>query len=396
MAANPFAATAATLGYAYQFRYGLLAALETLRSRDGAWAIAMETADDLVVAGDDDQALLQTKLRSTGSLTNVSPDFWKTLRVWATQIRGGAVDLTETEFFLVTTQPVPEGSIPSRLTGDGDHDPAETVRLLTEAADKSKNNDLKSSFDAFAQLTEGQAEALVERIRIVAEAPDITEVEARIRGELRSTARSQHLEAFAERLEGYWYRRCLQQLTHVTPGAIDSDELSTAINDLRDQFGPDGLPIDDQYEYAPAVDDFKGRTFVLQLELIKATGRQVVLAVSDYMRAFEQTSRWTRDGLLAADELDRYETRLVREWENIFEQARAELGDDGADEAMQEAAMQVYKWVSTLAQVPIRPKCTEPFVTRGQLHHLADQQRVGWHLDFEARLASLLEPAGSP
>lgn len=393
MADNPFAATAATLGYAYQFRYGLMVALETLRSRDGVWAIAMETADDLVVAGGDDQALMQTKLRSTGSLTNASADFWKTLRVWATQVRGGLVDPTATDFFLITTQRAPDGSIPARLL-ERDHDPAETVRLLTEVADASDSKSLKASFDAFSELTRDQAEALVERIRVVAEAPDIVEVEGRIRGELRSTARSEHLEAFAQRLEGYWFRRCLQQLTGATPGAIDSDELSTAINDLRDQFGPESLPIDDQYDYAPALEDFKGRTFVLQLELIKATGRQLVHAISDYMRAFEQTSRWTRDGLLGADELDRYETRLVREWENVFEQARAEVGDEVADEAMQDAAMQVYKWVSTVAQVPIRPKCTEPFLTRGQLHSLADQQRVGWHLDFEARLAALLEPTG--
>jgi hypothetical protein len=31
-------------------------------------------------------------------------------------------------------------------------------------------------------------------------------------------------------------------------------------------------------------------------------------------------------------------------------------------------------------------------MTRGSLHLLADDRRVGWHPDFEARLQELLEP----
>jgi hypothetical protein len=37
---------------------------------------------------------------------------------------------------------------------------------------------------------------------------------------------------------------------------------------------------------------------------------------------------------------------------------------------------------------------TEPFVTRGSLHMLADEQHVGWHPEFRTRLAGLLVSRG--
>lgn len=40
--------------------------------------------------------------------------------------------------------------------------------------------------------------------------------------------------------------------------------------------------------------------------------------------------------------------------------------------------------------IRIREKCQAPFVMRGSYHILADQRKVGWHIDFEERLKQLL------
>jgi hypothetical protein len=55
------------------------------------------------------------------------------------------------------------------------------------------------------------------------------------------------------------------------------------------------------------------------------------------------------------------------------------------------AAKRLYRWIETDARFAIRPRCTDPFLTRGSYQMLADERRVGWHLDFEARLVALLE-----
>lgn len=42
------------------------------------------------------------------------------------------------------------------------------------------------------------------------------------------------------------------------------------------------------------------------------------------------------------------------------------------------------------SDIRIRPKCQEAFVMRGSYHILANQLKVGWHIDFYERLKELL------
>ena len=41
--------------------------------------------------------------------------------------------------------------------------------------------------------------------------------------------------------------------------------------------------------------------------------------------------------------------------------------------------------------IRIRPKCQEAFIMRGSYHILANQLKIGWHVDFFARLKQLLK-----
>jgi hypothetical protein len=128
---------------------------------------------------------------------------------------------------------------------------------------------------------------------------------------------------------------------------------------------------------------------VRQLALIKAGKKRIAAAIRDYYRAFEQRSRWLRNDLLLVGDLDKYERRLIEEWEIVFEAMRDEVGADAADDAKEKAARDVFTWAERVS-IPIRPRVTEPFVTRGSLHMLADEVRLGWHPEFRDRLAVLL------
>ena len=41
--------------------------------------------------------------------------------------------------------------------------------------------------------------------------------------------------------------------------------------------------------------------------------------------------------------------------------------------------------------IRIRPKCQDAFIMRGSYHMLADELKVGWHIDFLERLKNLLD-----
>ena len=41
--------------------------------------------------------------------------------------------------------------------------------------------------------------------------------------------------------------------------------------------------------------------------------------------------------------------------------------------------------------IRVRDRCSDAFVMRGSYHILANQLRVGWHIDFHKRLEQLLK-----
>jgi C-terminal domain 7 of the ABC-three component (ABC-3C) systems len=177
---------------------------------------------------------------------------------------------------------------------------------------------------------------------------------------------------------------------------IVAAEMEAQVADLRQQFKQDALPIADDLLNLPSNESLfteKGQAlFVRQIELAKAGEKRMLAAIPDYYRTFEQRSRWLRDDLLVVGDLTNYERRLVEEWELAFAAVKDEIGVEAAETAKEEAARKVLRWAETTL-IPIRPRVTEPFVTRGSLHMLADQLRVGWHSEFRERLGQLLSPA---
>ena len=206
------------------------------------------------------------------------------------------------------------------------------------------------------------------------------------------------MSRFCNALRDGWFRRALKQLVAIAQGdRILAQEIEAQMSDLREQFKQEALPIDDnllEFTLDDATQAAQADSkFVRQLDLIKAGKRRIAAAIRDYYRAFEQRSRWMRDDLLLIGELDKYERRLIEEWELVFEAMRDKLGAEATDNAKEQAARNVLQWVER-TPIPIRLNVTEPFVTRGSLHMLADEVRVGWHPEFRERLAKLLGVKG--
>lgn len=116
-------------------------------------------------------------------------------------------------------------------------------------------------------------------------------------------------------------------------------------------------------------------------------------AITSYLQAFRQRSAWTRDDLLFDADLQKYDQRLHTEWELQFAQACDELGTSPSEEVMARAGRAILKWAED-AHVPIRSGVNVPWVCRGSLHMLAEDQRLGWHPDFRARLQAIFGEAG--
>ena len=389
-----FAAVDTTLGYLYQIRSALLWTLRRLKV-EPEFLVSVESLDDVTfeTVGGDPTDLLQTKHHRAGigSLTDASIDLWKTLRIWFEGYASGDIH-TAANLCLVTTGVAPDGTAAWNLrTSPRNVAAAQSVLDLTASSSTNERN--ASAYQTYLAASASVRTAILERVIVVDAAPSIADLDGELRQEVYWAADREYHNAFLERLEGWWLRRVLVQLTSATNKRIGSVELEAQMSDLREQFKQEALPIDDDllmYTLDDAVSAaHENSKFVRQLELVKAGKRRIAIAIRDYYRAYEQRSRWLRNDLVVDIDLGKYEKRLVEEWEVVFEAMRDDLGKSAADEAQELAARSVLTWCERTT-IPIRPSVTEPFVSRGSLHMLSDEMRIGWHPEFLNRLAPLL------
>jgi len=232
---------------------------------------------------------------------------------------------------------------------------------------------------------------LAKTITVLDGSPSIGQLDDQLRQAVFYAVERRFLDSYLQRLEGWWYGRVVKHLLDEHADPILGEELEAEASRIREQFKDDNLPVDDDIMRATVdASGYLGRTFVEQLNLIGVNQNRVVHAIKNYYRAFEQRSRWMREDLLYVGELGRYEDRLIEEWDLMFQQMRDELGENAADEIKTRAAQNLYKWVETGTHQVIRPAVTEHAMARGTYQMLADDLRVGWHLEFRERLQALL------
>jgi hypothetical protein len=384
-------------GYLYQVRIALLWALRRLKLSSD-FLVSLETLDDVTFEskGGTVEELLQTKhhLKREAILTDASEDLWKSLRVWFEGYAAKAIPIG-VSLHLLTTGKANPGSIAAHLRFDGSRDVDAALKALEATAQSSTSQTNAPAYAAFQKNSPMDRRRLVENIVILDAAPTIMDLDTELKAEVFWAVERKYHDAFLERLEGWWLRRCLKQLASgdVADRILASD-IEAQMSDLREQFKQESLPIDDDlltFDLDEATQAAHGEsTFVRQLEIIAAGKRRIAAAIRDYYRAFEQRSRWLRDDLILIGDLKQYEKRLTEEWELVFEAMRDDLGETATEAAQQRAARDVLRWAES-AFMPIRPGVTEPFICRGSLHMLADEPRIGWHPEFQDRLAKLLQ-----
>jgi hypothetical protein len=334
--------------------------------------------------------LIQAKYHvAPGTLTDASPDLWKTLRVWSEVSASQPAAL----LVLVTTATAASGSIASLLRVE-DRDVHLAHQRLVNVAKSSSSQSMAPAMGAFLGLSDEDRLALVDRILISDAAPRFDDLDERFRSALRLAVPADRRDALALRLREWWLLRAEQHLVAVAQGAhprVSGTEIEARLGDIRDELSADNLPIDFQELEPPDEEDVdEQRKFVMQLRLIALSRPRVRKAVHDYNRAFHQRSRWLREDLVGFDELRKYEIRLKEEWERL---SMPETDEDWEppDEEAAVRGRSVFMSCEDASVEPIRPRVSAPYVMRGSLHMLADDLRIGWHHDWVERMKTVLE-----
>lgn len=387
-ASNQFSAHDSILGYVQQLKVALLM---LLRAPDGS-SVSIETLDDVVVESGDLQTFLQVKHRveRRADLTDYSPDIWKTIRIWAEQLKDGQLDLSRAQLVIFTTDIAQPATVAGRLrVGQGVRDEDSARTALNEVAASATSQTTNPGRVAWLALSEDQRSALLERIVVVDGSSNVVQIDVDLRHEVRMAAEPEHLDALVDRLVAWWLRRTTVHLEQRSVDVITLAELHDALRDLREQFKQASLPID-FLEAEPADNSHDEQVFVHQLQIIGVNDTRLGQAVRDYFRASLQRDRWIREELAPPNELERYERKLVDEWTRFAAQQADELPAEAVADELRKVGRAILTWAEGASQLDVGQRWSEPYVRRGTFHILADDVKIGWHPNFQIELQQLL------
>jgi hypothetical protein len=382
-------AASSLLGYLYQCRQALLLAVEETRSAPGL-SISIERFDDVSFEQDGiPLAAIQTKHHTkAGNLTNSSVDLWKTLRIWADQVRADAQLPFERRFVIVTTGTAPAGSIAASLrAGTAKEVRAAALKTLQSVAATSKNKETVDGRDAFSALSSESQSNLVSAIYIFDNAPDITNSRSEIEDRLRFAAPATHIPALVDHLEGWWFASIIRCLTGAEALGISLLALRQKIDELATAFRQGDLLLSPETEAVPAPTDIASddRLFVKQLHCVGLSARSVEGAIRDFYRATTQRSAWARENVLLDGETQRYDEGLCDRWQREHE-ARIEGADLSDDQGKLKFGREFFHWANR-EQMPFRNR-HEAWLCTGSYQILADALRVGWHPEYRVLFGS--------
>lgn len=400
---DKYSASEQGLGYIYQPRLALLHLLELPENT----AIFLEKDDDLdFVENGGRKTLASLKHKADGDrLTDLSTDFWKSVRIWLARYNRDGRSASNLRFFLFTTGTVADSSFLKGFLPDQSKAADETKRLAEqaeEALSRSKSDLIGDISKEFNELTPPEKQDFLVRILILDGSPRIENIPEFIRSKHLRTIRREHRNALFERLEGWWNDEVIKQLTGIRTEGIFGYEVSDKLSTLSEEYKLDNLPITfcaKEPDGEINIED-DPRLFVEQLRKIGVSSNRIRNAILDYYRAFEQRSEWARENLLQLGEVENYEDRLVDEWSRYRDVVFEDLDESSAEDVLQRAGKELYKWADqqsgNIESLRIRARVTEPYVIRGSFHILADatpEPRVYWHPRFLERLGKALEVA---
>lgn len=388
------------LGYIYQGRLALYQMLQLPEST----TVFLEKDDDVDFEDDKGgKSLASLKHKAEGErLTDLSTDFWKSVRIWLDRYKRDDRAKSNLRFFLFTTAEVGTNSFLTRfLPGfvSNAEDDKTSRELADDALAKSKSASIGAVAQEFNELTNAEKEDFLARIQIFDGSPRIEDIPKLVKEGAMRIIRPANRDAVFERLEGWWNDQVIRLLTGARTEGIPGNEISEKMFSLSEEYKSDNLPITFLGKVpAGGIDtDNDPRPFVWQLREIGISKDRMHSAILDFYRAFEQRSEWARENLLVPGELDRYEDRLVDEWRRFKNVVFEELDENSAEDTLKRAGRDLYKWAdlesSKLHSLRIRERVTEPYVTRGSLHILANatpMPRIYWHPRFLERVGKAL------
>jgi len=198
--ADQYSASEQGLGYIYQPRFALLRLLQLSEST----SVLIEKDDDLdFIDKDGVKTLASLKHKGTGDrLTDLSADFWKSVRIWLSRYNRDGRSEASLRFFLFSTGTVSNTSFLRHFLLEPPVED-EVVPLSQIAADvlaKSESKLIGEIAAEFHKLNDDEKDDFLSRIVIFDGGPRIEDVPSIIKDQHMRSIRRDNRDAIFERL----------------------------------------------------------------------------------------------------------------------------------------------------------------------------------------------------
>lgn len=401
-------AVASMRGDTYQFYYALFLMLNELDESKNYGAIRnisvrLEGEDDIELSENGKiYKLVQTKhLTQKNILRNHSTEFWKTIRIWSEFILNQTESVDNVIFSFVTTTDSSKGHVLDLLNNKKTDEALNKMdnfitnsRSRAEKKKESNSNqteklsDNEEAFRAFEKLGfSDRKKQLLNAIEIKLSAPNLEQIEEKIKNWLITYVPSERVNACFSELKGWW-----ESINDSNFPKIGLSEINNQIQDLAHKYHRSELPVLYEGKKVELPNDYEDQNFVKQLKNLKYT-TEIEIAKQDFYKTQLERSRWENDmRCISPDDIIEYEKTLIvegwkREQSSVHENFKFELDVEKIEDITEEKTLQkigrkVYESTRN-NYIPFK-SITAKYFMYGSYHELANQTppKVYWHPKF--------------
>lgn len=389
------------LGFWYQSLYALLVLLE--HGADDA-VVGVEKLDDIDLSANGQGLYYQLKHSIAAKPPAVgirSTSVWKTLNVWIDLLP--KVNLAETSLHLVTVGGLVEKDPLQALAAPGGDREALAGALVAEARrvvdtwTEAKSSgasplpfaDRKGACEAFLSLTDATRLNLLRRVTLMADSPNVGQIEERIQDQLTLLPIKQRPE-LARKLVEWWDRQIVYTLCQKRERVIAKSELQAQISEIIRDMEQGKLSVD--FETVPKPLEYQPDGMLTrQIALVNGGNSDLNKAIREEWRARAQRARWTTENPAHSSMISNYDALLTEHWSDMISQIVEECEDVG-DQARRESGLGLLRWSHNDAPMVIRPiqeGFSAAYYVRGSYQLLAIDLEVGWHPDYKKLLGDV-------
>jgi hypothetical protein len=364
------------LGFALQpvrFCYYLLTSA-------GADSVSLEHLDDVALHTSHGVTLEQTKSALTQNpVSNWSTELWKTFANWIEMIELGQIDVASTSFRLYVT-PKRTGKF-VRLLNDAVTDLAADKAIAYIEKEAKKLEPPPAAYESIKKLLNLdhlKRRLLVRRFSFESSHDDPIEA---LRALISVTVADSMVDICCEYAIGHAKEAADALIRRRVPALLNSGEFRREFKAFVRKNDLSGILV--ELADAPPVTEVEktlveAPTFVQQLRIIDLPADLQVRAVSDFLQASANKTKWAENGHIVRESLVEFETDLLRKHRLIdleLEDTRPEL----------ESKMRGRKLYVCCVGSPLNLERREVpgFFVPGSYNDLANRLELGWHPDYK-------------